>query len=312
MDNKIVEKQIEKNNVSKQEVVDQTLVKQNTVTEQQQTLAERQMAQVTETVETQIAQHQEVTAQAVSRVKTATPVMTTVPVKAASNASYRQVATFGKPTVKGHRKVEENHQVKRPSTAEEVAIVSNIKTTKTELAVKPIPSSVEKIATISSGTVHKSTARVHHAPTQRSSVAKIVAETQPRSSAVQSTSRQVIRHETALTKIQPAAVKREIKQDPIVVTDYNWIADTLAEKVKRLKRYPTRARRRMWEGTVELRVAIRADGEIEDVHVLESSGHRILDQEALKTVKLASPLTLRHFVDRPMVMIDLPIVYELN
>ena len=289
-------------------------MKQETITEQrtQQTTAERQTAQVADTVETQVPQHQKVTSQAVARVATATPVTATVAVKAASNANYRQVATVAKPAAKGHRQVTQNHQVKRPSTVEAVAVVAGRKTTTTELAVKPIPSSVEKIATVSSGTVSKSTARLHRASTQRSAVAKVLTRSQPtRSLAVQSSPRQVMQ-DTTLAKIQPSVSTREIKKTPIALTNYNWIADTLSEEVKRLKRYPTRARRRMWEGTVELRVAIRADGEIEDVHVLENSGHRILDQEALKTVRLASPLTLKHLVDRPVVMSNLPIVYELN
>lgn len=307
VNHKIVEQQIELNNVSAQEIVDQILVRQEKVTEQRtkQTTTKRQMVQVTDTVEAQVPQQQQVTSQAVSRVAAPTPVTHAVAVKAASNTNHRQVATVAKPAVRG------NHQVKRPSTIQEVPVVSGKKTTTTELAVKPIPSSVEKVAAISSGAVRKSRTRVHHAPTQRSAVAKVIAQEQSRSLAVQSTPQQVIQ-ETTLTKTQPPVVTREIKQNPIVVTDYNWIADTLSEEVKRLKRYPTRAKRRKWEGTVELRVSIRADGEIQAVHVLESSGHTILDQEALQTVRMASPLTLIHLVDRPLVMVDLPIVYELN
>ncbi len=323
VDNEIVEQQIEMNNVSKQEVVDQTLVKQETLTEQRtkQTTAEREMVQVTDTVETQVPQQQRVTSQAVPRVAAATPVTSAVSVKPVSNAyhrpvatvaNHRQVATIAQPMVKGDRQVKDDRQVKRPSTVQDVPVVSVEKTTTTEFTTQQILASIKKVAAISSGSVSKSTARVHHTPTQRSTAAKVVSKIQAtKSLAIQSAPRQVI-EETALTKIQPPVITREIEQSPFVVTDYNWIADTLSEKVQRLKRYPTRAKRRMWEGTVELRVSIRANGEIQDVHVLESSGHRILDQDALKTVRLASPLTLNHLVDRPMVMIDLPIVYELN
>ena len=308
IDNEIVEQQIEMNKVSRQEVVDQVLVKQKKLTEQRtkQTTTEQEIVQVADTVETQVPQQQKVTSQAVPRVAAATPVTSAVSVKPASNTNHRQVATIAQPTVKGDR------EVKRPSTVKDVPVVSVEKTTTTEFTTQHISASVKRVAAVSSGSVSTSATRVHHTPTQRSTAARVVSKIQAtKALAVHSAPRQVI-EETALTKIQPPVITREIEQIPFALTDYNWIADTLSERVQQLKRYPNRAKRRMWEGTVELRVSIRADGEIQDVHVLESSGHRILDQDALKTVRLASPLTLNHLVDRPTVMIDLPIVYELN
>lgn len=62
----------------------------------------------------------------------------------------------------------------------------------------------------------------------------------------------------------------------------------------------------------ELRVSIRADGEIHDIRVLKSSGHQALDQEALNTVAMASPLALAYPLGRSIVMVDLPIRYELH
>jgi protein TonB len=49
--------------------------------------------------------------------------------------------------------------------------------------------------------------------------------------------------------------------------------------------YPPLARRRGWEGTVILLVTVNVLGESEKVRVLKSSGHKILDKSALKTVK---------------------------
>jgi len=59
-------------------------------------------------------------------------------------------------------------------------------------------------------------------------------------------------------------------------------------------------------------VLINAAGEIQEVQLLESSGHNLLDEEALNTIKMASPLTLQHRIQHPIVMVDLPIVYKLN
>ncbi|RDD63028.1 energy transducer TonB [Ferruginivarius sediminum] len=49
--------------------------------------------------------------------------------------------------------------------------------------------------------------------------------------------------------------------------------------------YPTRARRRGWEGRVVLEVAVAADGTVKAVEVRESSGYAALDRAALDAVR---------------------------
>ena len=49
-------------------------------------------------------------------------------------------------------------------------------------------------------------------------------------------------------------------------------------------RYPKRARRRGYEGTVVLEVLVDGSGRVKDLRVLTSSGHQILDKAALKSV----------------------------
>lgn len=53
--------------------------------------------------------------------------------------------------------------------------------------------------------------------------------------------------------------------------------------------YPDDARRRGIHGTLRLLVALWSNGTIKDVQVLESSGYKILDQAAIRIVKLAAP-----------------------
>jgi protein TonB len=53
--------------------------------------------------------------------------------------------------------------------------------------------------------------------------------------------------------------------------------------------YPAEAKARGIRGSLQLTVAIKADGEIESVEVNRSSGHKILDQAAIRTVRLAAP-----------------------
>ncbi|MCU0863709.1 MAG: energy transducer TonB [Planctomycetes bacterium] len=51
-------------------------------------------------------------------------------------------------------------------------------------------------------------------------------------------------------------------------------------------RYPASARRRDQEGTVLLAVTVAADGSVRDALVVRSSGHMVLDEEAVRTVRL--------------------------
>lgn len=53
--------------------------------------------------------------------------------------------------------------------------------------------------------------------------------------------------------------------------------------------YPEEAKRRQLYGSLQLTVAIKANGEIEGVEVNRSSGHKVLDQAAMRIVRLASP-----------------------
>lgn len=53
--------------------------------------------------------------------------------------------------------------------------------------------------------------------------------------------------------------------------------------------YPDEARRRRIFGSLQLTVAIRADGSVEDVQINRSSGQRVLDDAALNIVRLAAP-----------------------
>ena len=81
----------------------------------------------------------------------------------------------------------------------------------------------------------------------------------------------------------------------------------------RYKRYPVQAMERGWQGRVEIRLAIGADGAIRSASVKTSSGYRILDDQAMDMVKKAKPLTQippalrgREFT------VDLPVIFDLQ
>jgi protein TonB len=49
--------------------------------------------------------------------------------------------------------------------------------------------------------------------------------------------------------------------------------------------YPAVAARQQWQGTVVLRVRVLSSGAVDTIEVRESSGRRVLDEQAVKTVK---------------------------
>lgn len=55
------------------------------------------------------------------------------------------------------------------------------------------------------------------------------------------------------------------------------------------KNYPELARRQRMFGNLRMMVAIRPDGSIKEVKLLQSSGHKILDEAAMRIVHLAGP-----------------------
>lgn len=98
---------------------------------------------------------------------------------------------------------------------------------------------------------------------------------------------------------------------PEVKTDHRWLAESLWRRVAELKRYPSSARLNGQEGKVVLKAVIRSDGHLIEVTVQKSSGHQILDAAAVEAVKLACPLHMKHAINKPEIVVSLPIVYTL-
>lgn len=65
-----------------------------------------------------------------------------------------------------------------------------------------------------------------------------------------------------------------------------WVARV--ERIGNLN-YPDDARRRRLSGSLVLTVAIRRDGSVERVDLIQPSGHRVLDDAAIAIVNLAAP-----------------------
>ena len=95
-------------------------------------------------------------------------------------------------------------------------------------------------------------------------------------------------------------------------SDYGWLAEAMRSRIAQLKRYPHVARVNRWEGRVVLRAVIRDDGELAALNVRTSSGHRELDEEAMKLVRQVCPVPLKHSLGRSEITMHIPISYTLD
>ncbi len=94
--------------------------------------------------------------------------------------------------------------------------------------------------------------------------------------------------------------------------DYGWLADALWKRIEKLKQYPQHARLNRLEGRVVLRVVIGDDGSLLDLAIAKSSGHAVLDQDALEVLRRAAPLTLLRPLGKSQVVVKVPISYRLD
>jgi protein TonB len=88
----------------------------------------------------------------------------------------------------------------------------------------------------------------------------------------------------------------------------------LIDAARRYKRYPAQAMERGWEGRVEIRVVVGANGMIKSALVKRSSRYPILDEQALDMVRRAFDALTQ---DKPAprgreFTVDVPVIFELQ
>ena len=88
----------------------------------------------------------------------------------------------------------------------------------------------------------------------------------------------------------------------------------LIDAAKRYKHYPMQAMERGWEGRVEIRVVVGANGMIKSALVKRSSRYQVLDDQALDMVRRAFNALAQ---DRPAprgreFTVDVPVIFELQ
>lgn len=95
-------------------------------------------------------------------------------------------------------------------------------------------------------------------------------------------------------KKQAYAKRPKVRTVATISTKYDRDAayvDAFRSRVEEIgnKNYPAEAKRRNLYGNVRLLVAVLPSGRVKEVVVLKSSGHRVLDEAARQSVRLAEP-----------------------
>lgn len=92
---------------------------------------------------------------------------------------------------------------------------------------------------------------------------------------------------------KPAPRVRRLSGPPRGDPELAYYLDSWRRKVQRVGNinYPSEARERGLSGNLRLLVVINPDGELEDVRVIDSSGHSTLDDGAMRIVNLAAPFS---------------------
>jgi protein TonB len=77
--------------------------------------------------------------------------------------------------------------------------------------------------------------------------------------------------------------------------------------------YPNIAVRNAWEGRVKLGLRVQANGELTDIHVINSSGYSILDNAAVKSVRHVAALPeASDWLQGQTIDVILPVIYKLT
>ena len=94
--------------------------------------------------------------------------------------------------------------------------------------------------------------------------------------------------------------------------DYGWLQQALSRRLEELKR----SVRPSMEESGHLRVLVKAvvssTGELMEAEIVRSSGHHGIDREAMTLVQRAFPMQLDRDLDRPQIVMRIPITFSRN
>jgi periplasmic protein TonB len=108
------------------------------------------------------------------------------------------------------------------------------------------------------------------------------------------------------TSVSPIASDRP----PVALADYGWLQRALSRRLEELKRFSHPS----LDDSSKLKVLVKAvvsdRGELMEAEVVKSSGSNRIDQEAMTLVERAFPMAFDQTLDRPKIVMRIPITYS--
>lgn len=108
------------------------------------------------------------------------------------------------------------------------------------------------------------------------------------------------------------------KKNKIISSEQNEEAmlkfeDRIKFQIQKNKYYPEIAKKLGIEGKVGISFDLLKDGQVEDIRILESSGNKILDSEAVNTIKKCIPFEkIPDYYNLNKMNLQVKIIYKLN
>ena len=122
--------------------------------------------------------------------------------------------------------------------------------------------------------------------------------------AVKTVSKALIQRNSSLRSAATAAETKKTMEQHYVRAHFVYIKKIIEKNIS----YPPMARKMGWQGKVLVSFIVCKDGKVENLQVVQSSGHSQLDRNALETVKQVGP-----FPSPPVrVKLVLPVTYTIS
>jgi len=121
------------------------------------------------------------------------------------------------------------------------------------------------------------------------------------------------KNEPTTPKIIPQPHNEPIKIEEPDTQDILRYQDMIKRKIQKARRYPQWAKQKGYQGSTYLKFTMLKNGSIHDIRILQSSGYRILDEEALSTLTRAQPFPkIPEKIPFSKIQMEIYVVFQLS
>ena len=93
-------------------------------------------------------------------------------------------------------------------------------------------------------------------------------------------------------------------------SDYGWLQHALSRRLEELKRSVRPSLAEPGHLRVMVRAVVSSTGELMEAEIVNSSGQQHIDQDAMTLVHRAFPIVLDQDLDRPQIVMRIPITFS--